>query len=323
MILQCFFKKNSVMEPEEIQDRDPVRVLLGPTAGGKTRLSLLLAERMGAEVVSVDSMQVYRGMDIGTAKVSREDRKRVDHHMIDVVDPEESFNAARFCTMARQAMAGIRRRGKTPLLVCGTPFYLKALLWGMFEGPGADPAIRRRLRGEAVEQGVESLHRRLERVDPEAAKKIDARDFKRIERALEVYELTGRPISERQGDFEGPPRFCTRIIGLHWPRRVLFARIERRVRGMIGDGLLEEVRAVRDRLGPQARQAVGYKEIIAYLEGRIGLGEAQELIMRNTRRFARDQAGWFKRFPVDRWFGMEEGMDFTALAADCGKALYR
>ncbi len=310
------------MEPEDIQALGPVRVLLGPTAGGKTRLSLLIGERANVEIVSVDSMQVYRGMDIGTAKVSAAERRRVPHHMIDVVEPEEHFSAARFCEMACGAIRAIRARGRAPLLVCGTPFYLKALLWGMFEGPGAHAGIRRRLTLEAAESGVEALHRRLETVDPEAAARIDERDFKRIERALEVYELTGRPITQQQGGFEGPPRLEARIVGLRWPRAILHERIERRVDEMVERGLSGEVSGLRERLGPQASQAVGYKELISHFDGETGLEDAVELVKRNTRRLAKDQIGWFKRFPVLHWYEMRPDTDFEKLADRSMQELY-
>ncbi len=296
--------------------KDPVPVLLGPTAAGKTRLSLKLAENMGGvEIVSVDSMQVYRGMDIGTAKVSKEDRLRVPHHMIDIVGPQEHFDAARFCKMALSAIKKIKACGKKPLLVCGTPFYLKALLWGMFDGPGAQPQIRRRLRRESKEKGVEALHRRLKAVDSEAAQSINVNDYKRIERALEVYETTGKPISRLQGTFAGPPRIAAKILGLHWPRAELHERIEERVRIMVERGLFDEVRSIRDRLGPQARQAVGYKEVIACLEGKMGAEEAIKLIARNTRRLAKNQIGWFRKFPVDVW--VERESNFSQTLAKC------
>jgi tRNA dimethylallyltransferase len=276
-------------------------VLLGPTASGKTAVSLDLAEKYPLEIVSVDSMQVYRDMDIGTAKPSEEQLRRVPHHMIDVVEPEEQFNVARYREMALEAMQGIRSRGRRPLLICGTPFYLKALLWGLFEGPGADEEVRRGLRREAEQHGTEHLHRRLAEVDPESADRIDPNDMKRIERALEVYELTGRPISQKQSQFEGEPEIDHVSVGLNWPREKLYERISRRVDRMMNRGLVEEVESLRGRLGPQASQAVGYKEIVSYLEGEIDLEEAVRLVKRNTRHLAKSQLSWFRRFPVREW----------------------
>lgn len=309
------------MKATESRGDSRIRVLLGPTGGGKTLLSLLMARKAALEVVSVDSMQVYRGMDTGTAKAPADVRAKVPHHMIDVVEPEESFNAARFCRMACVAVSDIQRRGKVPLLVCGTPFYLQALLWGMFDGPDAQADIRERLRMEAAREGVGFLHGRLKAVDPEAAARIDAGDYKRIERALEVYEVTGRPISEQQDGFTGAPRLDAVIAGIVWPRQVLYDRINRRVEEMMELGLLDEVRAIRYRLGPQARQAVGYKELIAYLDGRLDLESALELIKRNTRRFARDQVGWFKKFPAVRWIDMGASGSMEAAADECMDAL--
>ncbi len=296
---------------------DKILVLLGPTASGKTKISLLMAQRMGLEIVSVDSMQVYRGMDIGTAKVSKELRQSVPHHMIDIAEPDETFNAARFSAAAIDVIADIAARGRKPLLVCGTPFYLKALLWGMFDGPGAQPEIRHRLRTEAAEVGVNALHERLSKIDPKAADKINPNDYKRIERALEVYAVMGGPISERQETFNGPPRIDAKIIGLHWPRHIIHERIDERVENMLDNALVEEVKAIRHRLGPQARQAVGYKEIISYLDGEIGFEDAVELVKRNTRRLAKDQIGWFKKFPVENWVELHRRDSIWDAAKEC------
>lgn len=300
---------------------EPCWVILGPTASGKTAVSLRLGERHPLEVVSVDSMQVYKDMDIGTAKPAESERQRVPHHMIDVVDPEEEFNVARFREIALDAMERIRARGRLPLLLCGTPFYLKALLWGLFDGPGADEQIRERLRSEAHEHGSEHLHRRLAEVDPESAEKIDPNDLKRIERALEVYEITGEPISQRQNQFEGEPEVNHRSVGLKWPREELYARIERRVERMIEAGLLDEVRRLRDRLGPQASQAVGYKEVVSYLDGEISRDEAVRLIKRNTRHLAKSQMSWFRRFPVSEWIEVSSGWSDKRIARECERKL--
>jgi tRNA dimethylallyltransferase len=299
---------------------DACWVLLGPTASGKTEVSLELAQRHPVEIVSVDSMQVYRGMDIGTAKPTPEQMERVPHHMIDVVEPEERFNAARFRRMALEALEGVRQRGRRPLLLCGTPFYLKALLWGLFEGPGADEEIRARLRQEAEEHGSAHLHRRLAQVDPESAERIDPNDMKRIERALEVYELTGRPISERQDQFEGAPQISHVSVGLKREREELYERICRRVERMMEEGLVEEVRSLRGRLGPQAGQAVGYKEIVSYLEDEISLEEATRLIKRNTRHLAKSQISWFGRFPIHRWIEISGGGCAAEIAERCENA---
>jgi len=295
-------------------------VLLGPTASGKTDLSIQLARRLPVEIVSVDSMQVYRGMDIGTAKPEPRLLRRVPHHMIDVVEPQEQFSVGRFCAMAREAIEGIRSRGRVPLLVCGTPLYLKGLLWGLFSGPSADAELRRRLRREAARFGARRLHARLARVDPRAARRIAPQDLRRIERALEVFELTGRPISEHQEQFDGPPQVDYVAVGLRVPRERLRERIERRVDLMLEAGLLQEVRRLRDRLGPQARQAVGYKELLAHLRGEVSLEEAARLIKRNTRRLAKHQLTWWRRLAGVRWIEVPERPSALGIAEQCEEA---
>ncbi|MFP4175912.1 MAG: tRNA (adenosine(37)-N6)-dimethylallyltransferase MiaA [Candidatus Brocadiia bacterium] len=299
------------------EGESPCWVLLGPTAAGKTAVSLKLARQYPLEIVSVDSMQVYRGMDIGTAKPAPEDRAEVPHHMVDVVDPEQKFNVARFRERALGAMEQIRARGAVPLLLCGTPFYLKALLWGLFDGPGADEDIRRKLRDKADREGVEKLHDRLRRVDPESAEKIDRADYKRIERALEVYEITGEPISARQNEFDGPPEVGHVSVGIKWPRGVLYERIEERVEQMLESGLVEEVRRLRDRLGPQASQAVGYKEVISWLEGEVSFDEAVRRVKRNTRHLAKSQLNWFRKLPVDAWVEAKGAAGIEEIADRC------
>jgi tRNA dimethylallyltransferase len=292
-------------------------VLLGPTAVGKTELSLRLAQRHPVEIVSVDSMQVYRGMDIGTAKPGPEQLAQVPHHMIDVVGPEESFSVGRYCAMAMEAIAGIQARGKRPLLVCGTPLYLKGLLWGLFEGPGADLALRRRLRREAAEAGVPALHGRLAAVDPASAERIDPNDLRRVERALEVHELTGKPISSLQDQFRAAPRLPHVIVGLNRPRAQLYERIDRRVDQMMAAGLPAEVRGLLGRLGLQAGQAVGYKEMAAHLRGELSLEEAVALIKRNSRRFAKHQLTWMRHFPGTVWLELASGVPMTEALRPC------
>jgi tRNA dimethylallyltransferase len=272
---------------------------------GKTELSLRLARRIGVEIVSVDSMQVYRGMDIGTAKPGEQIRREIPHHMIDVVEPEEDFSLGRFCREAMEAIEGIWARGRRPLLVCGTPLYLKGLLWGLFEGPGASPQVRSRLQAEAQAMGVPHLHRRLARVDAEAARRIGPNDMRRIERALEVYELTGEPISSLQKQFSASPQLEHAIIGLCRDRGELYERIGRRVDAMMEAGLLEEVQGLLERLGPQAGQAVGYKELSAHLRGEMSLEEAVDVVKRNTRRLAKHQITWQRHFPGVEWVELD------------------
>jgi len=303
------------------QDAPACWALVGPTASGKSAVALELARRHPLEIVSIDSMQVYRGMDIGTAKPTAEERALVPHHMIDVLEPEESCNVARFCAMARQAIDDIRRRGRRPLLVGGTALYLKGLIWGLAEAPGRIPELRRRLERELAELGSRALHERLRRLDPPAAERIHPNDVQRLVRALEVCEGTGRGISVRQVQFAGEPQLSVAMVGLRLPRQELYRRIEERVDGMMRQGLLQEAKELRGRLGPQARQALGYKELMAYLDGRTSLAEAVALIKRNTRRFAKHQLTWFRHFPQIRWIGRPPQEDAAATARRCECAL--
>jgi tRNA dimethylallyltransferase len=287
-------------------------LILGVTASGKGRLGFELARTLDGEIVSVDSMKVYRRMDIGTAKPSPEARQQVRYHLIDVVEPSESFSVGMFLDRARAALDDIRRRGRTVVAVGGTALYIKALLYGLFEGPGNDEQIRAELRARAEVEGWAALHAELARIDPEAAGRIGTNDAKRIVRALEVYQLTGQPISSFQKQFEAErPVHDWTIIGLRREKTVESQRMNARVRKMIELGLVEEVRgllAEEKPLSMQARCAIGYAEIIAHLEGRLGLEDAIEQIKVNTRRLAKGQRTWFKTFRGVRWLeiGPEE-----------------
>jgi tRNA dimethylallyltransferase len=280
-------------------------------------VALALARRHPVEIVSVDSMQVYRGMDIGTAKPAPEELARVRHHMVDVLEPQEPCSVGRYCRMAAAALGEIRSRGRRPLLVGGSPLYLKGIVWGLAESPPREPSLRQRLHEQAGERGSEAMHRQLSRLDPEAARRIHPNDVQRIVRALEVCELTGRPASDGQTQFSGPPRLRCRMVGLRWPRQQLYERIERRVDEMMARGLLEEVKGLHGRLGPQARQALGYKELADHLEGLVGIEEAVRLIKRNTRRFAKHQLTWFRHFAQLRWVDASAHSGVGALADRC------
>ena len=286
------------------------RVLTGPTACGKTALALDLAERVGGEIVSMDSMTLYRGLDIGTAKPTAAERARVPHHLVDVLDPWESATVAWWLERAEAACADIAARGKVPLIVGGTPFYLKALLHGLFPGPPGDPEVRRRLEQEAEWQGREHLHARLAAVDPKTAARLHPNDVRRVVRALEVHELTGRPISDCQqtwdtAAFAGPaavPARPTPAVVLELPRDVLYARVNRRVDAMLAAGWLDEVRRLRELPRPlsrEARQALGYRELLDYLNGNgPPWDETVELIRTHTRQFAKRQLTWFRHLPA-------------------------
>jgi tRNA dimethylallyltransferase len=284
-------------------------LVLGVTASGKARLGFELARMLDGEIVSVDSMKVYRRMDIGTAKPSKQAQQQVRYHLIDVVEPSESFSVGVFLDKALAAIGDIRGRGKTVVAVGGTALYIKALLYGLFEGPGGDERIRAELQAQAAQEGLARLHDALRQIDPEAAERIYANDAKRIIRALEVYRLTGRPISsfQKQFDAERPMHDWT-IIGLRREKTVESQRINARVKKMIELGLVDEVKSLlaEDKpLGQQARCAIGYAEIIGHLKGRMSLDEAVEQIKVNTRRLAKGQRTWFKTFRQVNWLDVE------------------
>jgi tRNA dimethylallyltransferase len=285
-------------------------LVLGVTASGKGRLGLELAQALGGEIVSIDSMKVYRRMDIGTAKPSPGARRQVPYHLIDVVEPSEPFSVGVFLDKALAAIDDIRRRGKTVVAVGGTALYIKALLYGLFEGPGGDEQIRAELRARAAREGLPHLHDALRQIDPEAADRISANDAKRIIRALEVYRLTGKPISSFQKQFDAErPRHDWTIIGIRREKTVESHRINARVKKMIELGLVDEVKSLlaeEKPLSQQARCAIGYAEIINHLEGRMSLDDAVEEIKKNTRRLAKGQRTWFKTFRQVNWLDVEE-----------------
>ncbi|OPX25338.1 MAG: tRNA (adenosine(37)-N6)-dimethylallyltransferase MiaA [Planctomycetales bacterium 4484_123] len=298
-----------------------VHFILGCTAGGKGAVGRELARRTGGHVISVDSMKVYRRMDIGTAKPTPAQRAEIPHHCIDIVEPSESFSVARYLQCADQAIARVAAGGAVVLAVGGTALYIKALSEGLFEGPGADPAIRARLRARARKEGLAALHAELGRVDPHAAGRIHPNDEKRIIRALEVFELTGRPISrlQRQWDARRRRYECV-FIGLRRSRQDTNRRINARVKRMIEMGLREEVATLLAEpkgLSPQAAQALGYAEMIRHLRGQCSLEEAVEQIKINTRQFAKQQRTWFRRFADVHWIDVAEddSVEKTADAA--------
>ena len=283
----------------------PLLVIIGATASGKSELALRVAERVGGEILSVDSMQVYRGMDIGTAKPTPDEQRRVRHHLIDVVEPTQEFTVARFVELADAVIADARGRGVPLIATGGTPLYYKALFEGMFEGPGASNEIRDRLRALSNDE----LHRRLSEVDPAAAARIHRNDTKRLIRALEVHELTGRPISSLQTEWTaGRQRHPATWIGLDWDREALNRRINARVKAMIEAGWLEETRqllAHHGQFSKTAAEATGYRELIAHLRGEMSLDEAIEQIKIATRQLARRQMKWFRRFANVKWIDGE------------------
>ncbi len=280
-------------------------LILGVTASGKGRLGFELAKTLGGEIISIDSMKVYRRMDIGTAKPPIENRRQIPHHLIDVVEPWESFSVDKYLDLAYKAIESIRSRNRPVIAVGGTAMYIKALLYGIFEGTGCDERIRERLKKQAGQIGLEEMHKRLAIVDSQAAMRIHHNDERRIIRALEVYELTGRPISDFQTQFDAPqPQINWRIIGIRRQKDEESKRINARVKKMIEQGLADEVRSLLTESKPlskQAAAAIGYAEMIRHIKGELDLEETIELIKKNTRRFAKAQRTWFKTFRSVNW----------------------
>jgi tRNA dimethylallyltransferase len=295
-------------------------VIVGPTGAGKTRLSLMVAERAGGEVVSADSQQVYTGMDIGTGKVTAEERARVPHHLLDVVRPDEEMTAQRFVELADRAIEEIAERGKAVIVCGGTGLYVRSLLLGLFAGPPADPDVRAALTSVAREKGVAVLHADLERVDPAAAAKIDRNDEKRIIRALEVFQLTGEPMSAHQARHDHktlPRRYEAQVVGLSPEREALYRNIDTRVDQMIAAGFEREVEALRAAgFAPPMRsqQAIGYAELHDAADGKVERPRAIELIKRNSRHYARRQLSWYRGDATITWNTDAAAVDLEALA---------
>jgi len=290
--------KVDALEPTRLSPFATSFFLTGATAGGKTALGVEVALALNAEIISLDSMAIYRRMDVGTAKPTLEERRGVLHHMIDVVDPSEEFSAAEYMTRAGKSARSIRAQGKIPFFVGGTPLYLKTLLFGVFDAPPADRAFRDDLTRIEEREGKGTLWNRLRECDPRAAKRLHPNDLKRVIRALEVYHTTGKTISEQQTQFSAPPLVDPRrVFILSWPRETLYARINRRVDLMTSSGFFEETCALfasDPAPGRTASQAVGYRELNAVANGETSLEEAVEKIKQRTRNFAKRQETWFR-----------------------------
>jgi len=298
--------------PQETSTAAPLWVVTGPTASGKTKLALELAARTGREIVSMDSMAVYRRMDIGTAKPTVAERARVSHHLIDLVDPDETFDTARWCRLAQQKLDELRAAGREALFVGGTPLYLMAFFKGMMEGPQADPAVRRRLE-EREREAPGTLHEELLVHDPEAASRIHRKDIRRIVRALEVFELTGKTISSQQEQFEqeGWARDC-KVVWITRGREELHDRVKVRTEQMLDDGLVEETRRIHDECGfsRTAGAAIGYAECLDHLRGRWkDRTELRNRIRRNTHKLIRRQTTWLRRLPELARMPHEDGVE--------------
>ncbi len=283
-------------------------VIVGPTGAGKTKLALELAERVDGEVVSADSQQVYCGMDIGTGKVTADERARVPHHVLDVIRPDEDMTAQRFIELADQAIADIAARGKRVIVCGGTGLYVRALLLGLFAGPPASPEVRAELAEQARKGGTAALHAELAKIDPAAASKIDPNDETRIIRALEVYRLTGEPMSAHQARHDHkslPRRYAAELIGLSPEREQLYQAIDARVDAMVAAGLETEVQTLRAsgyRPPLRSQQAIGYAELHDAAEGVITRDRAIELIKRNSRHYARRQLSWYRADTSIAWY---------------------
>jgi tRNA dimethylallyltransferase len=287
----------------------PLLLLAGPTAVGKSEVALLLAERLGGEIVSVDSMQVYRGMDVGTAKPGAVERARVPHHLLDVVEVSEAFDAARFVRLAGPAISDIQARGRAPILCGGTGLYFNALLKGLGTAPSTDPAVRAQLEATPLDELLDELARS----DPATFARIDRRNPRRVIRALEVIRLTGKPYGGQRADWQAPGAATPFLgFGLLRPLQQLRQRIEARVDAMFRAGLVEETRALLARgLGENqvASQALGYRQVIDYLRGEATLEETVLLVKTRTRQFAKRQITWFKRQLELEWLDLEDSTD--------------
>ena len=292
-------------------EKKPLIILTGPTAVGKTKASIGLAKAIGGEIISADSMQVYRHMDIGSAKITKEEMADVPHYLIDVLEPEEEFHVVRFQQMAKAAMTDIYSRGKIPIIVGGTGFYIQALLYDIdFTENEGDSVYREKLEALAKEKGAAYLHGQLAMVDPKSAEEIHANNIKRVIRALEFYHQTGQKISEhneRERQKESPYQFCYFVLNDR--RECLYERIDQRVDQMIRNGLVQEVQTLKERGCTKqmvSMQGLGYKEIFSYLEGDCSLEEAVYIIKRDTRHFAKRQLTWFKRERDVIWVQKDE-----------------
>ena len=285
-------------------------LILGVTASGKSRLAFELASTIGAEIISIDSMKVYRRMDIGTAKPSATRRRQIRYHLIDVVEPNEPFSVEKFLKLAEYAVKQISSAQKPVVAVGGTAMYIKAMLYGIFEGPGTNDRIRKKLRSRIAAQGPAELQEKLAEADPDAAQRIHPNDARRIIRALEVFELTGKPISSFQQQFDADNTLRDwKIIGLRRDKADTGTRINQRVKRMLENGFADEVKALlaEDKpLSKQAASAIGYAEIIDYLKGNLPFEKAVEKIKINTRRFAKAQRTWFKTFKNVNWLDIAE-----------------
>jgi tRNA dimethylallyltransferase len=290
-----------------LKEKEKLVVLIGPTAVGKTATSISLAKEFNAEVISGDSMQIYKKMNIGTAKITEEEMEGIPHHLIDIREPEESFSAAEFQELVREKISEIHRRGKLPMIVGGTGLYIQSVIYDyQFTDAPGDEEYRRMLEKKAEEAGNEGIHAELAKVDPKAAAGIHPNNVRRVIRALEVYHCTGKTMTDYQENQQNELLYDVTMIGLTMDRELLYSRIDYRVDLMMEQGLLQEVQSLyknglRD---VQSIQAIGYKEIYEYLDGKVTLEDAIENLKQNSRRYAKRQLTWFRNKMHVHWFDM-------------------
>jgi tRNA dimethylallyltransferase len=296
--------------------------IVGPTASGKTALSILLAEKEGGEIISADSRQIYRYLDIGTAKPTPEELNRISHQFINILNPDQYYNAAEYGQQARAKIEELLKQNKQPILVGGSGLYIRAVIDGFFEGPGKNSEIREQLEHEAHTLGSEILFERLKKIDPISAAKMDPTKMRRVIRALEVYYTTGKPISNLHSTQEIKIPFEAVQFGLEWERKALYHRIERRVDGMLENGLIDEVRGLLEKgysRGVNALNTVGYKEVFDFIDRKIAKEEMIRLIKQNTRRFAKRQLTWFRADKRIRWIPVNDETDWKEIAENIEK----
>jgi tRNA dimethylallyltransferase len=293
-----------------------VLAIVGPTASGKTTLSILLAENLHSEIISADSRQIYKFLNIGTAKPTPEDLRRIPHHFIDVLDPDQEYNAAEYGQQARSKIEELLKRGIQPIIVGGSGLYIRAIIDGFFQGPGKDSEIRESLEQESQKYGAEMLFEKLKRIDPVSAAKMDASKVRRVIRALEVYYTTGKQISDLHSSQETRAPFEVLQYALEWERKTLYERINHRIDEMIENGLVEEVRELKTRgylSGMNALNTVGYKETFDFIEGKLTKEEMVRLIKQNSRHFAKRQLTWFRADKRIRWISVNERTNWNEI----------
>jgi tRNA dimethylallyltransferase len=305
-----------------LEQKQKLIVLIGPTAVGKTKLSIELAKRFNGEIISGDSMQIYKGMDIGTAKITREEMEGVPHHLIDIKEPAESFSTAEFQELVRRKINEISSRGKMPMIVGGTGLYIQSVIYDYhFTEIPSDPVFRRSLEDEAEAKGQEFVHGKLKVVDPESAEKIHPNNVRRVIRALEIFHCTGKTAGELQENQSPELLYDTALIGLTMDREMLYGRINFRVDLMMEQGLLDEVKYFYEKglKDCQSIQAIGYKELYDYFDGKVSLELAIENLKQNSRRYAKRQLTWFRNKMNVEWFDMSESKDAEKKFAEISK----